>query len=248
MQVIEFPSQAASVTAGILVVGGGIVIGALGMRALLDLLSKRRSVTPECGTKSVWSEGAQRCIPAPSPTQPPPQPPAEDDWGTGMTASTQALVEGIPVRLFRDERGQWNFGYSWRRDRGAVGDVAGYLQDDPDEDTVLVFSHSPDPERAYNEASGWVENRLVPFVRSKGIPFGVPASVAAMSPIMWEGDRQDHWAVVAPAATPVEGRTDMRYWDYERPEYMAATRNGETYVGGCCYDHNKAWSEALRYY
>ena len=119
-----------------------------------------------------------------------------------MQASTQALLEGIPVRLFRDSRGNWNFGYSWRAERGATGDVAAYLADDPDEDTVLIMSHSPNPEQAYVEATNWVEKRLIPFARERGIPYQIPASMAAMSPIMWEADRPDHWALVAPSAKP----------------------------------------------
>jgi hypothetical protein len=166
------------------------------------------------------------------------------DWH----ASTQALIEGVAVRRFRDSRGGWNFGYSWRADRGATGDVVDYLADDPDEDSVLIMSHSADPEQAYVEATSWVEKRLVPFVRQRGIPFQIPASMVAMSPIMWEGDRPDHWALVAPTARAIEGVPGMRYWDYEEPEYMAVTRHGETFVSGCCYDHNEAWREALRYY
>lgn len=247
------PNPAASVTAGILVIGGGIVLGALLARELM-----RRAATisvpsaiPQCGEGTVWSDRAQRCIPRlkpGEPVEPPPSPPAEDDWGTGMQASTQALLEGIAVRLLRDSRGHWNFAYSWRADRGATGDVATYLADDPDEDTILVMSHSDGAGQAYQEAISWVEKRLVPFVREKGIPYQIPASTVASSPIMWESDRADHWVLVAPSIREVEGIEGLRYWDYEEPEYFGVTRYDDQYVSGCCYDHNDAWREALRYY
>lgn len=232
-------------------VGGGVAVGATLMRAFLrSRKNLQLPAMPACGKGSVWSDSAQRCIAAPTPEKPPrapSTPPAEDDWGTGMQASTQATMEGLAVRLFRDAKGAWNFGYSWRPDR-ASGEIAAYLADDPDEDTVIVLSHLPTAEQAYMDATNWVENRLVPFAKQHGIPSQVPPSTVAPGPIVWEGDRVDHWAMVAPNLRPMEGKSGMAFWDYEEPEYFAVTRNGSTTVGGCCYDHNEAWREALRYY
>jgi hypothetical protein len=165
-----------------------------------------------------------------------------------MQPSTQALFEGIAVRLFKDSLGEWNFAYSWRADRGAIGDVASYLRDDPDEDTILVMSHSDSAGQAYQEATNWVEKRLVPFVQKNGRPNQMPASAAASSPIMWEVDQADHWVLVAPALRAVEGVEGLRHWDYDEPQYFGMTRHGDQYISGCCYDHNDAWKNALKYY
>jgi hypothetical protein len=254
---------AASVAAGVLVIGGGVAVGALVMRGLMRLAQAAPppqnalppatpAPVPACPEGTRWSDEAQRCIavvgPQESPPPTPPIPTVPDEWGTRMRGTSTAFVDGLALRLFEDHQGKWHFAYSWRTDRGATGNLAQYLRDDPDEDTVLVMSHSDDAGSAYQEAINWVEKRLVPFVRDEAIPNAIPPSVVASAPIMYEIEGADHWVLVGPTLRSVEGSEGLRYWDYQEPEYFGLTRNGESSVGGCCYDHDQAWTEALRYY
>lgn len=206
---------------------------------------KKEPGTIDCPDGTVLDAETGVCV---AKKQPPPTP--ADDWGTGMTASTSALNEGVPVKLFKDDKGLWNFGYSWKQRKrgngsGVLWDWLRGGEEGDGVDTIIVMSEAETPATAYTLAGDWMR-RLHTFVTQFALKTDMPPGFLYTQALGHRLRNEKRWGVVGRAQERVAGwPLSMRIiqvpWggSGDGPYWYAEKWDGG-WTGGCCMTLNEA--------
>lgn len=165
----------------------------------------------------------------------------EDNWGIPMTPSTQALIEGVPVRLFKDGD-DWNYAYSWSHEEGS-GELWDWLSAEEEFGTVLVLSEADSATKAYTAAASMLSS-LSSFVKNVASKTDMPFGLATTQVGGYKTKGMSRWGVVRLQALQDDALPiDVRVVSEESEWGYVVQHAPQEFVTGCCFDLFEATEE-----